>query len=218
MLNKLKKQLHQIPVSGIRAFNEEAAAVPDCISLTLGEPEFDTPKDIKKALKQALDHNHTHYAAAMGDLDLRRKIAVYEWKTHHLLYDADEIMVCAGASDALSAALAALIDPGDEIIVPTPAYPQYEAIIKLEGGRFIPLNTQDYEFQITREELERVFTDKTKAILLNSPNNPSGCIYNQTSLALIHDFVKDKQIFVLCDDVYDRLVYDDRYNDTGGFS
>lgn len=80
MLNKLKKQLHQIPVSGIRAFNEEAAAVPDCISLTLGEPAFDTPKDIKKALKQALDHNHTHYAAAMGDLDLRRKIAVYEWK------------------------------------------------------------------------------------------------------------------------------------------
>lgn len=212
MLNKLKKQLHQIPVSGIRAFNEEAAAVPDCISLTLGEPAFDTPKDIKKALKQALDHNHTHYAAAMGDLDLRRKIAVYEWKNHHLLYDADEIMVCAGAADALSTALAALIDPGDEIIVPTPAYPQYEAIIKLEGGRFIPLNTQDHEFQISREELERVFSDKTKAILLNSPNNPSGCIYDQASLTLIHDFVKDKQIFVLCDDVYDRLVYDDSYN------
>lgn len=211
MLNKLKKQLNMISPSGIRQFNDMAAAVSGCISLTLGEPDFNTPEDIKIAVKEAIDQNHTHYSSSMGDLDLRRKIAVYEWKKHHLLYDADEIMITAGASEAISTALATIIDSGDEIIIPTPCYPQYEAIITLEGGVFVPLNTQDHDFQITYEELNRCFTDKTKAILLTNPNNPSGTIYNQEAMQLIYEFVKDKQIFVLCDEVYSQLIYTDKY-------
>lgn len=212
MLNQLKKQLKQINLSGIRQFNEMAANVSDCISLTLGEPDFNTPDEIKLAVKEAIDQNKCHYSTTMGDLDLRRKIAVYEWKNHHLLYDADEIMITAGASEAISTALAAIIDQGDEIIIPTPCYPQYEAIITLEGGIFVPLNTQDHDFQITYEELNRCFTDKTKAIVLTSPNNPSGSIYHQETLQTIYEFVKDKQIFVLCDEVYNQLIYTDKYH------
>lgn len=211
MLNKLKKQLNTISLSGIRQLNEMASNVSDCISLTLGEPEFNTPNEIKTAVKQAIDQNYTHYASTMGDLDLRRKIAVYEWKNHHLLYDADEILITAGASEAISTALSAIIDPGDEIIIPTPCYPQYEAIITLEGGVFIPLDTQNNNFQITHEELVRCYSNKTKAILLTSPNNPSGCIYNKESLEMIYEFVKDKQIFILCDEVYNQLIYTDNY-------
>lgn len=208
MLNRLKKQLHQIPASIIRIFNEEASAIPNCISLTLGEPQFDTPIVIKEAMKQALDVNHTHYASTMGDLDLRRKIADYEWRTHQLLYDTDEIMISIGASEALSTALATIIQEGDEIIVPTPSYPQYEAIIQMERGIFVPLNTQDHDFQITDEELKRCISDKTKAIILNTPNNPSGSIYNEASLALIYEWIRDKKIFVLCDEVYEQLIYE----------
>lgn len=211
MLNKLKKQLNEISHSGIRQFNEMAADVSDCISLTLGEPAFNTPEDIKITAKQAINQNCTHYASSMGDIDLRRKIAVYEWKKHHLLYDADEIMITAGASEAISTVLAAIIDSKDEIIIPTPCYPQYETIIKLEGGCFIPLNTQDHDFQITYEELNRCFTEKTKAILLTSPNNPSGSIYNKESMELIYEFVKERQCFVLCDETYNQLVYTKDY-------
>lgn len=211
MLNKLKKQLNMISLSGIRQFNEMASNVSDCISLTLGEPDFDTPDKIKLAVKEAIDQNNTHYSSSMGDLDLRRKIAVYEWKYHHLLYDAGEIMITAGASEAISSVLAAIIDPGDEIIIPTPCYPQYEAIITLEGGVFVPLDTQNNNFQITHEELVRCYSNKTKAILLTSPNNPSGTIYNQESMQMIYEFVKDKQIFVLCDEVYNQLLYTKNY-------
>lgn len=208
MKDCLNEALYHTKRSAIRKFSNLAANTPGCISLTLGEPDFDTPDCIEKQVQKAFEAHETHYIPNNGMLSLRKKIASYEnQKGHH--YTEDNVIVTAGAEEGLFLSLFSILNPGDEVIVPLPAFGAYEEIIHLCRGKFIPLDTAEDDFQINEEKLKALINEHTKAIILNTPNNPTGVILNEESLSIVHDAVKDKPIFVLADDVYQQLVYTD---------
>lgn len=205
----LNSSLYNIKRSAIRVFSQKAKETPGCIALTLGEPDFSTPKNISELAKASLDSGDTHYIANNGAFELRKAIAEFEKEKNGMDYTQDEIIVTAGATQGLFTALFAILNGGDEVIVPEPAFGLYESIVTLCKGKYVPMNTADNEFQISAEMLESAITDKTKAIILNSPNNPTGCILSHESLMNVYNAVKNRNIFVICDDVYRQLVYTD---------
>lgn len=208
MEHRLNPNLIASPRSAIREFSKLAAATPGCISLTLGEPDFPTPEAVCQAAKTGLDAGRTHYIPNNGDPALCREIAAFEARVHDLHYAEDEVIVTVGATEGLFTALCGILEPGDEVLVPTPAFVLYSCIIGLCGGRFVPLDTCAAGFQITESMLAPLVTEKTKAILLNSPNNPTGCILNEESLAAVAKFARERELFVICDEVYRQLVYE----------
>lgn len=207
----MNSTLTNIQKSGIRVFTQMARSEPDCMFLTLGEPDFDTPAPIRAAAKESLDRGETHYPENNGQRFLREAISAFEQEKHALSYSADEIIVTVGATEALFCALFGILNPGDEVIVPMPAFGLYEAIIKLCRGICVPLDTSANAFQITKEQLSAAVTPRTKAIILTSPNNPTGCIYNHETLEAVHSVLKDLPVFVICDEVYRDLIYTDTY-------
>jgi len=212
------EHVREVALSGIRVYNALARETPGCIPLTIGEPDFNTPDCIKNAAKAALDNNFTHYPPNNGEEFLRQAISDFERERNGFDYSPDEVVVTVGATGAIFTALVGIINPGDEIIVPTPAYVLYENVVKLCGGVFVPMDTAADGFQITPERLSRAATHRTKAIILNSPNNPTGCILNEESLQAVYDFAKERDIFVICDDVYSQLVYDKGYKSFAAYS
>ena len=200
----LNSNLSTLQRSGIRQFTNLAKTVPDCVMLTIGEPDFDTPEEIKAAALTALFQNRTHYAPNQGVEELRREIAVYEC-FRGMLCSPEQVLITAGATGALFTALVGILNPGDEVIIPTPAFVLYDTITTIAGGKAVALDTKADDFQITAESLARVITPKTKAIILNSPNNPTGMVLNEASLAAVKEAVLGKPIFVICDNVYSRL-------------
>ena len=212
MLEHLNSTLYTARRSAIREFSALAAQTPGCIRLTLGEPDFSTPEVICRAVEESFSHGDTHYIENNGSLLLRRAISGYESKTNGLDYSENEIIVTVGATEALFIALFGILNPGDEVIVPIPAFVLYEQIVNLCRGTFLPLDTVDTSFQIDRRSLEKIITPRTKAIVLNSPNNPTGCILNRRSLLSVFQAVCDREIFVICDDVYRQLVFDADYH------
>ena len=168
--------LDAVQKSGIRVFTQMAKQQPGCLFLTLGEPDFDTPQPVCAAAKAGLDAGETHYGENNGQAFLRRAISAFEREAHSLSYAPEEIIVTVGATEALFCALFGILNPGDEVIVPTPAFGLYESIIQLCRGVCVSLDTRDSAFQITAEKLHNAITPRTKAIILTSPNNPTGCI------------------------------------------
>lgn len=209
--------LDSIQTSIIRQFGAIAAQTPGCVALTIGEPDFNTPECIKDGAKAGLDANLTHYPDANGRLDLRTAICEFEATHSDLHYTPDEVILTVGATEAVFASLFAILNPGDEVIIPTPAFGLYESCVQLCRGKCVMMDVSKDDFQITRENLESHITDKTRAIILTSPNNPTGCVMNDESLNILHDVLKDKPIFVLCDDVYRQLVYTDGYRSFANF-
>ena len=204
--------LDAVQKSGIRVFTQMAKQQPGCLFLTLGEPDFDTPQPVCAAAKAGLDAGETHYGENNGQAFLRRAISAFEREAHSLSYAPEEIIVTVGATEALFCALFGILNPGDEVIVPTPAFGLYESIIQLCRGVCVSLDTRDSAFQITAEKLHNAITPRTKAIILTSPNNPTGCIYTQETLDIIHEAVKDLPVFVICDEVYRDLIYTDDFS------
>ena len=200
----LNSNLSTLTRSGIRKFTNLAKSVPDCVMLTIGEPDFDTPEEIKAAALTALFQNRTHYAPNQGVEALRNEIAVYE-SFRGLPCTPEQVLVTAGATGALFTALLGVLNPGDEVIIPTPAFSLYETITTIAGGKPVLLDLKSNGFQITAEALAAVMTKKTKAIVLNSPHNPTGTVLTSESLAAVRDAVLGKPIFVICDNVYSRL-------------
>ncbi len=198
-------------LSGIRRFGALVASTPGAKPLTIGEPDLNSPEAAKAAAKAALDANDTHYPPGNGYPYLLQAISDFEAREHGLHYGTEEIIVTVGATEALFASLSTILNPGDEVIIPTPAFSLYESITRLCRGVPVLLPTEDHRFQIDPAELRAAITEKTKAIVLTSPNNPTGCIYTKDTLDAVHDILKDKPIFVLCDDVYRTLVYADGY-------
>ena len=190
--------------SGIRQYTNLAKTVPGCVMLTLGEPDFDTPEEIKAAALTSLFQNRTHYAPNQGVENLRCEIAAFE-TIRGLPCEASQILVTAGASEALYTAITGILNPGEEVVIPTPAFPLYESIVTAAGGVPVSLDTKPYSFQITAEALAAVITPRTKAIILNSPNNPTGAVLSEESLANVKAAVLEKPIFVICDNVYQAL-------------
>ncbi len=210
--------LGDIQKSGIRVFTQMARQEPGCLFLTLGEPDLDTPLPVREAAKASLDAGETHYPENNGQLFLRRAISDFEQKKHGLSYSPDEIIVTVGATEALFCALFGILNPGDEVIVPTPAFGLYESIIKLCRGVCVPVDTRATAFQITAEQIQGAITARTRAIVLTSPNNPTGCIYTQETLDMLHETLKDLPIFVICDEVYRDLIYTDTFSGFSQFS
>ena len=202
----LNENLTPLRRSAIRAYTNLAREVGDCAMLTIGEPDLDTPMPIKEAAAAALWKNETHYAMNQGTPALRAAIAHYETERGRTTVP-EEVLVTIGACQALYTALFGILNPGEEVIVPTPGFGLYETIVTIAGGKTVPLDLTKSGFQITREALEAVMTPRTKAIVLNSPNNPTGVILNRESLAAVKQAVLGKPIFVVCDNVYNRLSY-----------
>ena len=212
MKNNLNTAVYGAKRSAIREFSALAKATPGCVGLTLGEPEFDTTLPIREAAKTALDNHGTHYIPNNGAPELLERIAAYERERNGMDYGPDEIIATAGATEALFVALFGVLNPGDEVIVPIPAFVLYEEIIKLCRGVPIFLDTAADGFQIDGNRLKALISPKTKAIILNTPNNPTGCVYTRESLDAVRDAVKNKPIFAICDDVYRQLIYTDDYH------
>lgn len=212
MRDHLNTNVYDVKRSQIREYANLAANTPGCISLTLGEPDFDTPKSVVDQVAVSFSNHETHYINNAGSIELRAKIAEFEKKNYSMDYSTDEILVTCGATEAIFTALFGVCCPGDEVIIFTPAFGLYEEVVKLAGAKAVFLDTSIDDFQIDKAKLESIITDKTKAMIINTPNNPTGCILSEASLQAIHDVVCNRPIFVLCDDVYRQLIYTDNYH------
>ncbi|MBR7178389.1 MAG: pyridoxal phosphate-dependent aminotransferase [Oscillospiraceae bacterium] len=190
--------------SGIRRFTALAKATPGCKMLTIGEPDFDTPAPIREAAARAMESGLTHYAPNRGTDSLRKAIADYETK-RGMECTAENILVTVGATGALNTALTGILNPGDEVIIPIPAFPLYESITVAAGAKPVFLDLTKTGFQITKEALEAVITPKTRAIILNSPNNPTGCVLSESSLDLVAESAQKHDFYIICDNVYAAL-------------
>lgn len=196
--------------SGIRRFSSLAAATPGCISLTLGEPGEDTPAAIRAEVGESLAAGKTHYPPNNGYPQLREAIA-HAMGERGLSYAPDQVIVTSGATEALFATLVTMLNPGDEVVIPTPAFVLYESIVALCRATPRLLDTTTCGYQIDGEALAACVSEHTKAIVLTSPNNPTGCVLSGESLDAVADIAAERDVYVLCDDVYDRLVYTDAY-------
>ena len=209
---KMNDAVMNVQLSGIRRFTYLVRATPGACALTIGEPDLNTPDPVKDAAKAALDENMTHYPPGNGFPYLLEAISKFEAEHHGLHYAPEEIMVTVGATEAVFVTLSALLNPGDEVIIPTPAFGLYEAIVRLCRGVPVFLPTEDTAFQIDPKALAAVLTPRTKAVILTSPNNPTGCIYTSRTLDAVHEVLKDRPVFVVCDDVYRTLTYVEDYH------
>ena len=214
---QLNEAVYGAKRSAIREFSKLANKTPGCIALTLGEPDFATPQPVCDAVPEALAAGQTHYIDNNGTYALREAVTRFEREKNGMDYTPDEVILTAGATEALFVALFGILNPGDEVIVPTPAFVLYEQIIGLCRGVFVPYDTAPDGFQLDADRLRALITPRTKAIVLNSPNNPTGCVYNESSLQAVHDAVQGRGIFVICDDVYRQLNYSGGYHSFAEF-
>jgi aspartate aminotransferase len=188
--------------------NRKIAEGVDIINFSAGEPDFNTPENIKDAAKAALDNNFTHYTPYEGIEELRRAIADDLKKQCGLEYDVDQIVISNGSKHAILNAFKAILDPKDEVLVPAPYWNSYIDIIKMCYGVPVVVNTKKGNgFKVKPEQLEAALTDKTKALIINSPNNPSGMMYSEEELKEIADFAVKHDLYVISDELYKKLVY-----------
>ena len=202
----LNSNLAKLKRSQIRVFTNLARETPGCAMLTIGEPDFDTPEAIKLSAVDALNRGRTHYSANQGTPELRRAIAAYETARGNTVTE-NQVLVTVGACQALFTAFLGILNPGEEVIVPTPGFGLYESLIHIAGAKMVELDISKTGFQIDEAALNAAITPKTKAILLNSPNNPTGAVLNEASLAAVKKAVLGKPIFVIWDNVYNQLSY-----------
>ena len=174
-----------------------------------GEPDFNTPKYISEAAIEAINKGFTRYTAAQGTMDLRKAICAKFERENNLNYSPNQIIASSGAKHSLSNAFAALLNPGDEVIVPVPYWVSYTEIIKINDGVPVLVKTKkENNFKMTKEELLSAITSRTKVILMNSPSNPTGAVYSERELRDIAEVAVEKNLYVVSDEIYERLVYD----------
>ena len=208
--DKLSTSVQSIAPSGIRKFFDIAAQMDDVISLGVGEPDFITPWAIRESCVYGLERGYTSYTANRGMPELREEISKHYKRRYNLDYNADKnILVTVGVSEALDIALRAVIEVGDEVLIPEPCYVSYQACTILAGGVPVPVAAKlENEFRITPEELEPHLTPKTKVILIGYPNNPTGAVMGREDLLKIADFAEKHDLIVISDEIYGDLTYD----------
>ena len=209
MRNFVSDRVQTIPPSGIRKFFDIAATMDDVISLGIGEPDFVTPAPILQAGIRSLEEGETHYTSNSGILELRQALSAHLGRLYGVHYDAEnELLITVGVSEALYLALNAIIDPGDEVIVPEPSFVSYVPEVVLAGGvaRTIPTYVE-HDFQVTGADVEAAITERTKAILLSYPNNPTGAVMTRERLLEIARVAETHDLLVISDEIYDQLVY-----------
>ena len=206
---RISQRAKRYPASGIRKMFDLAAQYPEAIKLTVGEPNFDTPQYIKDAAKRALDEGQTHYAPNAGTTELREAVAAKYRKQYWEGYTKDHVIITVGAMEGLFLAMMTLLDPGDEILVPDPCFPNYYGQASSIGARAVPVPTyEEYDYRIQAADIEKAVTPRTRAILLNSPCNPTGAVLTKEDILAIAKVAKTHDLWVLTDEPYDAIVYD----------
>lgn len=211
LTKRFNKQLDKIQVSLIRQFDQAISEIPGVLRLTLGEPDFTTPDHVKEAAKRAIDQDQSYYTGMSGLLTLRQAASDFVKEKYQLDYNPEnEILVTIGATEALSATLTAILEEGDKVLLPAPAYPGYEPIVNLVGAEIVEIDTTENGFVLTPEMLEKAILeqgDKLKAVILNYPANPTGITYSSEQLEALAAVLRKYEIFVVCDEVYSELTY-----------
>ena len=198
---------------------ELAAKGINVISLSVGEPDFNTPEHVKQAAKKALDENFTRYSPVPGYPDLRQAIVNKLKNENNLDYDISQIVVSTGAKQSLSNVILTLVNPGDEVIIPTPYWVSYSEMVKLAEGKSVFINTDiESNFKITPEQLEAAITPKSKVFMFSSPCNPTGSVYSREELAaLVQVFEKHPDIFIISDEIYEHINFIDKHESIAQF-
>ncbi|GEN32594.1 aminotransferase A [Aneurinibacillus danicus] len=208
MQHLLNPRVRNIQISGIRKFFNLVQQYDDAISLTIGQPDFATPDHIKEAGKRAIDQNRTTYTPNAGLMELRQAVSVFVEQKYGLRYDAaTEIIVTNGASEAIDIALRTILEEDSEVILPGPVYPGYEPIIRLCGAVPVYVDTRDTDFKMSAKLISEKITAKTRCVILPYPSNPTGCTLGQDELEEIAALLKDREIFVISDEIYSELIY-----------
>jgi aminotransferase len=205
---RLSSVVRECPPSGIRKFFDIASEMKDCISLGVGEPDFDTPWNIRESAIYSLETGRTHYTSNHGLTELRKEILRYLAQRLGLLYDLSQVVVTVGASEALDVAFRAIMNPGDEVLVPAPSYVSYMPGVWFAGGKPVPMPLKECEsFKVTPESIREGITPKTKAIVIAYPNNPTGAIMTREDYEKILPIIIENDLIVIADEVYSELTY-----------
>ncbi|OGO16027.1 MAG: aromatic amino acid aminotransferase [Chloroflexi bacterium RBG_13_68_17] len=209
MRDFVARRVAQVPPSGIRRFFDIAATMQDVISLGIGEPDFATPEPILQAGIESLRRGETHYTSNSGTLELRQAVANQLERLYGVAYEPrSEILITVGVSEALYLTLTAILDPGDEVIVPTPCFVAYQPEVVFAAGVPVPLKTRVQDaFQVMAPDIEALITPRTKAILIGYPNNPTGAVMSRENLVTLGEVAARHDLLVISDEIYDRLVY-----------
>lgn len=205
----IRSEVKKTPPSGIRKYFDMLHGMDDVISLGVGEPDFTTPWQIRESAIHALEKGRTHYTSNNGILQLREALSLMLHQKYNLNYDPkDQIIITVGASEAIDIAIRSIAGCGDEVIIPQPCFVAYKGCVNFTGAKAVPLQlSEDNCFKLTVEQLEKCITDKTKAIILAYPNNPTGAVMTKEELAPIADYLSKKDIMVISDEIYAELTY-----------
>lgn len=207
----LSTRISELPTSSIRLIFEKARRMKDLVKLELGEPDFDTPNHIKEAAKKALDEGFTHYTPFAGIEELREAIAEKVKVENNIEADPEkEIVVTPGACSALYCGIHSILNPGEKVLISNPGWPHYEPYVKIAGGipEYYPL-LEEKDFRVDLDDLRKRVDEKTKAIVINSPNNPTGSVLRRKDLEGIAQIAIENDLIVLSDEVYEKIIYDD---------
>ena len=208
----LSDTLKDIKPSGIRKFFDLLSDMGDVTALTVGQPDFVTPWHIREAAIQSLERGHTYYTSNSGLPELRLEISRYMKRRFDLDYSAEEALVTVGGSEAIDVAIRSLVNPGDEVIVPTPSFVCYEPIARMAGAKVVTINTKaENGFKLTADELRGAITERTKLLVLPYPNNPTGAILERDELEALAKVIRDTNIAILSDEIYAELTFGKRH-------
>ncbi|NLD50484.1 MAG: aminotransferase class I/II-fold pyridoxal phosphate-dependent enzyme [Clostridiaceae bacterium] len=209
----------KLPPSGIRKFFDLVNEMKDAISLSIGEPDFVTPWNVRESGIYSLEKGHTHYSPNAGFLELREEICRYLNRKYGLKYNyKDQVIVTVGGSEGIDLALRSLVEPGDEVIIPEPSFVGYKPCAILAGATPVTINLRaEDQFRLTPDLLEKAITSRTKVLVLPFPNNPTGAIMTRNDLEKIIEVIKDKDIVVISDEIYSELTYEGEHVSIAGF-
>ncbi len=209
MRNPLSDKVVKMKPSGIRKFFDIVSEMPEAISLGVGEPDFDTPWHIREEGIYSLEKGKTFYTSNAGLMELREEICKFNAEKYDIHYNPKtEVLITVGGSEGIDVALRAMLNPGDEVIIPEPCYVSYVPCVELCGGVPVTIALKnENQFRLTKEELEAAITDKTKVVILSFPNNPTGAIMEREDLEAIAEVIKEHDLFVISDEIYSELTY-----------
>lgn len=219
MRNPLSQKVVDMPPSGIRKFFDIVSEMKDAISLGVGEPDFDTPWHIREEGIYSLERGRTYYTSNAGLKELKEEICIYLKRRYDLQYDYhNDVIVTVGGSESIDVALRAMLEPGDEVLIPMPCYVSYHPCVVLAGGVPVVIELKsENDFKLTKEQLLKSITDKTKVLILAYPNNPTGAVMNYDDLKEIVDVIIEKDIIVISDEIYSELTYQSKHVSIASF-
>jgi aminotransferase len=216
-MKSLNTQLPLVTTSKIRQFDAYCNQFEDVIRLTLGQPLFPTPSPVKAKAKEAIDRNITYYTPNIGAEATIESVLQYCRERFDLHYGKDEILITVGSTEALTASLRSLLNDGDEVLIPAPVYPGYEPLVNLYNATAVHVDTRRDRFELTPETLQKQITPRTKCIIITDPNNPTGVINSRKNRDRLAAFLAETDLYILADEVYNRIIYTDDYRSFGTY-